>query len=75
MKFAFSCYMHDLYGAFPAVGPRFTMLSLQLVVLVKNQVANHVMVAAQTLFMIGNPSGPLVDLHTDSFLSDSVQLG
>jgi len=75
MEFAFSRDMHYLHGAFPAVDLQVTMLSLQLVVLVKNQVADHVMVAVQTLFVIGNPSGPLVDLHTDGFLSDSVQLG
>jgi hypothetical protein len=51
------------------------MLSLQLVVLVKDQVANRILVTAQTFFVIGNPSRPVVDLHTDGFLSDCVQLG
>jgi hypothetical protein len=75
MDLAFIGDMYDCHRAFPPVSPWVAILSLQLVVLVKDQVTNRISVAAQALFVIGDLSRPLVDLHTDGFLSDCVQLG
>ena len=44
MNLAFGRDVYDLHGAFPAVDLRVTMLSLQLVVLIKDQVANRISV-------------------------------